>query len=236
MAKQLLVMSVFGLLGACQYESRALVDIPIEASGASEREWTLDGGGLLAIDEASVTFSDLRLEEPPAADLASLLRSAPLGLWGAAPAYAHPGHDYPGDVAGELLGTFTVDLLAPAQALGAAPCYEGAYSTGRVTLSGTALHIAGSYTSPEGETVPLLLDVDVDQDIIGIPFDAEIAAESPPGAIVVRFDLRRALQFTDWSLPESDGDGEITMADSPYGNTVLFGAVSTPTWSLSTAL
>lgn len=218
----------FGLSG-CALEDRFLLEVPVVAGGTGIRQLDAGDGATIALDEASVTFSDLRLEEPPTEGMASLLsRLSPIQA-----AWAHPGHDYPGDVAGELLGTFTVDLLGEDQPLGLAPCYEGEYATGRIGLSGTVAVLAGVYRDGAGAERSFRFEVEADQAITAIPFDEIVSASAPPERLELRFDLWSALKFTDWSVPDADGDALLTMADPPYDNTVRFGVVATPTWSLS---
>lgn len=195
---------VLVVMEGCTLGSRSALGVPVVAGAAGDAPpgvtWT----------EATITFSDLRLEEPPQA-------TASWGLVQAA--YAHPGHDYPGDVAGELLGTFTVDLLAPDVTLGTADCYTGAYATGRVALTGTAAVLAG-----DRDGAPFRFEIAADQEIVGIPFEVTLSGDAPPEAIALRFDPAAALSFTDWDAPET------------WQNTVTFGVVATPTWSLETVL
>lgn len=190
-------------VSGCTVADRALVEIPVRVGGTG----ALPPG--VTLTEATVTFSDLRLEEPPAST-AWLER-----LSGVSAAYAHPGHDYPGDVAGELLGTFTVDLLAADASLGVAPCYEGTFATGRVAVAGTVAVLAG-----EHDGASFRFEVAAEQEIIGIPFAVTLDDAAPWSSIDLRFDPARALSFVDWGAPEE------------WNNEALFGVVATPTWSL----
>lgn len=220
---------LFLALVGCVIDDRLPLDVPIVAGGTGIVTLPSADGGTVTLESAAITFTDLRLEEPAGTDLASVLTAiSPFGT-----AYAHPGHDYPGDVAGELLGTFTVDLLGPDAELGLAGCYEGAFSTGRVSVSGTVAVLAGSHTDAAGGVRPFRFAVEADEDIIGIPFEALLVAGNPPDHVALRFDLANALRFVDWSAPDTDGDGVLTVADDVYGNTALFGVVATPTWSLT---
>jgi hypothetical protein len=215
-------------LGAGCVEPRVTIDVPIVGGGTGVVELATVDGGAVTFDEVQVTFADLRLEEPAESSVASALRAlSPIQA-----AYAHPGHDYPGDVAGELLGTFTVDVLAPDSELGVARCYEGAYATGRVTLAGAVAAISGTYTSAAGDAWPFRFEVDADQEIAGIPFEATMSAGDPPTSVDVRFDLHGALSHVDWTAPDTDADGALTNADETYSNTVRFGVVATPSWTL----
>ena len=213
----------------CAIDDRSAVDVPVVAGGTGVGTLVAADGGTVTLEAAEVTFVDLRLEEPPDADPVAVLSA--FSLFGTA--YAHPGHDYPGDVAGELLGTFTVDLLAPDAELGLARCYEGSFSTGRVTVSGTVATVAGQHRDASGTARPFRFEVTADDDIVGIPFEALLLAGNPPEHVALRFDLAHALAFVDWSAPDTDGDGVLTVADDVYGNTVRFGVLATPTWSLA---
>lgn len=213
-------------IAGCAIDDRLQLDVPIRAGGTGVTTLAAVDGGSVTLDEATVTFADVRLEEPAQTDVVAILTG-----YGAA--WAHPGHDYPGDVAGELLGTFTVDLLAPETELGLAACYEGEYATGRVSVSGTVAVLAGVHTDGAGLARPFRFEVPADEDVIGIPFDAHLVAGNPPEAVVLRFDPKSALAFVDWTEVDSDGDGVLTVADETYGNTALFGVVATPSWSLT---
>lgn len=215
------------VLVGCGIDDRALLAVPVVAGGAEDQLGATDGGTIV-LDEAHVTFADLRLEEPPETDVASLLlRLSPIQA-----AHAHPGHDYPGAVGGELLGTYDLDLLGGERELGGAAMYEGAYATGRVTLAGSCAAIGGVHRAPDGTERTFRFEIAADQDVIGIPFEAEIDAERAPERIEVRFDPEEALAFVDWTVADADGDGVLTAADGTYGNTVTFGVVATPSWTL----
>ncbi len=210
-------------LCGCAIDDRLLVQVPVVAGGAEEASFEATDGGTVTLDAATVTFADLRLEEPASTDTLAALYALIVPV-----AQAHPGHDYPGDVAGELLGSFTVDLLAPDAEIGVASCYEGAYATGRVRLASVSL--SGVHTDPAGVETPFAFDLALDQDIIGIPFATTLSAAGPPAAIDVRFDPAVALAHVDWTASRA---GDIaTTDDEIYGNTVRFGVLATPAWAL----
>ena len=106
---------------------RALMEVPVSLLASGSQVET-DEGVAITLDTASATISDLRFEAP----------AATAWRWsGWSPiraARAHPGHDFAGDVAGELVGTWTVDLLGDDLELGNAACYEGTYASARLTL------------------------------------------------------------------------------------------------------
>jgi hypothetical protein len=217
-------------LVACEIEERLPIELPVVAGGTEVSSLATADGGTVELETATVTFTDLRLEEPAweTTTAALIRRFDPI-----ATAMAHPGHDQAGDVAAELLGTFTVDLLADDTVLGTARGYEGTYATGRVHLSGVVAELTGTFTSASGEARPFAFTVAADQDVVGIPFDETLRAASPPAEVDLRFDTAHALSFVDWTEPDGDGDGTLTMADGTFGNTTTFGVVSTPSWSLT---
>jgi hypothetical protein len=217
------------LATGCGFETRVELEVPVRAGSAGDGAAFEAGGGAVTLSEATITFADLRLEEPPETDVAAILQAlSPISV-----AHAHPGHDFPGAVGCELLGSYTVDLLAEASEIGAGLCYSGAYATGRVALSGAAAVLAGTWDDGAGDVRPFRFEVPADQEIVGIPFEVTIDPEAPPEAIALAFDPALALAFVDWADPDSDGDGVLTLADDPWVHTVAFGVVSTPSWSLA---
>ena len=60
-----------------------------------------------------------------------------------------------------------------------------------------------------------------------------MSADSPPAGLVLTIDLAHALSFVDWRTADADGDATLTTADGALANTVLFGVVATPTWTLT---
>jgi hypothetical protein len=138
-----------------------------------------------------------------------------------------------GDVAGELVGTWTLDLLGAPTELGSASCYEGTYATGRVNVEPSpAVTLEGVATTSTGD-VAFRFVVEPEQEITGIPFEAELDADAPPSGLMLGVDLAHALSFVDWTTPDADGDGALTEADGALANTVLFGVVATPTFTLT---
>jgi hypothetical protein len=213
-------MSALLLLLACA-EDRALLSVPVhfEAAAASVQ---VDAPVEIQLTTATLSLGGLLFEGP--AQTAARW-SFPL----VSRAWAHPGHDFAGDVAGELAGSWTLDLLADAE-LGDARCYEGDYATARLTLA----------PSPETilEGTARVADVDrafrfvlaPDQEVTGIPFETTMSAAEPPDGLSLTVDLAHALSYADWSTEDTDGDGLLTTADGAFGNTVLFGILSTPTF------
>lgn len=218
-------LATHALLAGCA-DDRALLPVPVTVTPSAAEVQPAEGV-TATLTAASMTLTDLRLEAP-----AETARRGPI-LPFISPALAHPGHDFAGDVAGELVGTWTLDLLAGPTALGSASCYEGSYATGRVgILPSPSVLLEGTATTLAGE-VAFRFTLEPDQEITGIPFAVELDADAPPAGITLGVDLGHALSFVDWATPDGDGDGLLTEADGVLANTVLFGVVATPTFTLA---
>jgi len=218
-------VALLALLVGCA-EDRALLTIPVRVAPSSGEVQPADGV-TATLSAASMTLSDLRLEAP--AETARTWRIPAL----VSTAVAHPGHDFSGDVAGELVGTWTLDLLGAPTELGSASCYEGSYETGRVRVAPSpAVLLEGSATTDAG-AVAFRFTVEPDQEITGIPFEVALDADTPPSGITLGVDLAYALSSVDWTTPDGDGDGVLTEADGALANTVTFGVVATPTFTLT---
>lgn len=213
------------LLTGCA-EDRVLLSIPVHVlPSASTAE--LDDGVTVELTAASLTLSDLRLEGPAQ----TAARHRPWSL--VSTAHAHPGHDFAGEVAGELTGTWTVDLLGEQTLLGDASCYDGEVATARVRLDpDPGVRLEGTATV-DGEVRPFAFAVAPDQEVTGIAFAATLDADAVPAGVAVSVDLAHALSFVDWTTPDGDGDGLLTVGDGELENTVLFGIVSSPSYSLT---
>jgi hypothetical protein len=207
-------------------EDRTLLSVPVHLS-PSPTTLALADGVTIELTTASLTLSDLRLEAP--AETASVRRS-----WSLIPtAHAHPGHDFAGEVAGELTGTWAIDLLGEDTPLGEAACYDGAYATARLHLLPEPVAVLEGTATVDGQARPFSFAVAPDQEITGLPFEATLDADAPPAGIALSVDLAHALSFVDWTTPDDDGDDLLTTADGELDNTVLFGVVSSPTFSVS---
>ena len=211
------------LLLACGAADRALLTVPVTFAGVAPDVAPAEGV-TLTLTEASVTLSDLRMENPAQTALRVPFISA---------AYAHPGHDFAGGLAGELTGTWTLDLLGEDVPLGDASCYEGDYATARVSASPDPLTVLAGTATVDGTVTAFRFEVAPDQEITGLSFQTTMSADSPPAGLVLTIDLAQALSFVDWRTADADGDATLTTADGALANTVLFGVVATPTWTLT---
>lgn len=212
------------VLGACASETRRSLAVPVEASGG-EATFTAAGDVAVTLEVATVLVADLRLEAP--AEEARALR-----LPGVRAAHAHPGHDFSGETTCELLGTWTVDLLAGTAVLGEATCLEGPLATGRVLLSGApAVTLAGT-AEVAGVPQAFRFEVALDEEVTGLVVEGDLDPDAPPVAILLQADPATMLSWADWTTADDDADGRLTLADGLLANTVPFGAVSTASWSL----
>jgi hypothetical protein len=205
---------------------RVTVDVPVQFVPGSSLVTPAEGVEL-RLTEAEWTLSDLRLESPATTawrrPWPSLIPTA----------YAHPGHDFTGGVSGELLGTWTLDLLGDAVDLGAARMLDGPYATARLHLDAAPVLRLSGEADVDGSPMPFTFELAHQQEITGIPFDADVDPDAPPSALVLGVDLAHALSFVDWRT-EPGEDGVLTLADGAVENTLTFGVVSAPTWTLTT--
>ena len=211
------------LLAACATTDRALLTVPVTLRGAAAEVTPVDCVSV-TLTEATVTLSDVRMEGYPQ----TAFRWSPIPV-----AHAHPGHDFAGDVAGELTGTWTVDLLGGDTILGDAACYEGDYATGRISLLPDRATVLAGTATVDGMATPFRFEVAPDQEITGLSFETTISASAPPSGVHLSADLAHALSFVDWRTADADGDATLTTADGALANTVVFGVVATPTWTLA---
>lgn len=210
------VLAALLALGACAPESRESLWVPVQAAGLDGPVFTGSDDVEVQLEEAWVALSDLRLEAPSSA------------------AAKHPGHDFSGATSCELLGSWELDLLGGALDLGDAACLDGELATGRVVLSATpGLRLAGVATLSDDSERPFAFELDLDDEITGIPVEAFLDAAAPPAGLQLGVSPVTMLSFVDWSSEDSDGDDLLTTADDLLGNTVPFGAVSTNSFSLA---
>ncbi|MEL6348518.1 MAG: hypothetical protein AAFV53_35755 [Myxococcota bacterium] len=215
------------LLSGCAAD-RAQLSVPIVMTGSNETV-TPTPQVSVRLTAAELVIGDLRFESPP--EVARRWRPSLLSI-----GHAHPGHDFSGDVDGELLGEWSIDLLALSEPmrLGEASFYEGDYESARLELPDGGAVLLEGYATVEGldTTRSFRFALLPEQSITGIPFITTVDADTPPQQVSLSIDLGHALSFIDWAAPD-DGDGLLTEADDDgvVGNAALFGAVSTPTYS-----
>lgn len=131
-------LSMLLLLSACSLDGRAFFELPVTLSTDAVEDEAIE------LTEATLGFSDLRLRHHDQ-----------FALNWIPTAYAHPGHEAAGDVVGELLGTWSIDLLDGPTELGVASAIEGPVSWADATLAGPALTLAGTR---HGEPFDVVLD------------------------------------------------------------------------------
>jgi len=209
-------MIVFWLV-ACLVD-RAMVQVPVVHQGG-EGSFETEDGIAIELEEAVFQVADFRFEGP--ANESAWLPSLSTNAW------AHPGHGFAGQVGGELLGNFTLDLLDDHE-LAVADCFEGTYATGRFDLRGE-VRLSGQ-ARVDGSWRPFHFVYEADESIRNVPFEGEIAPGEHSASLAI--DLQHALSFVDWHTPD-DGDGVLTLEDGALANTLPFGVQSTATYTLS---
>ncbi|MFM7204882.1 MAG: hypothetical protein ACKO6N_29260 [Myxococcota bacterium] len=218
---------------ACVEESPVLLSIPVIFQPLEQTPLLLADGSSLELQEARLTLADLRLERPVENQA---LRWNPLQP---ALALAHPGHEFSGNVAGELLGTYTLDLLGEPTTLGQAQLYTGQFATAQLHLPGETqgpiLTLVG-VREYEGKSLPVTLALSLEYEVHGIPFEQEILPDSQAAHLKLELDLAHMLSFLDWSAGDENQDGVLTLDDPSVYNPLVFGVSATPsyriTWSI----
>ncbi len=219
-----LTLAAFAL--ACAPEQRATVMLPVSAQGGDGGTFVLGDEVELVLEEAWITFGDLRLEEPHEVSWRS--RLAPIGS-----AWAHPGHDFSGDTVGELLGGWTLDLLGEPLELGEATCLEGSFATARFAIAGSpAAFFAGVATLADGSGLDFELELELDDEITGVPIGLELDAQAPPAGLALQAFPSTMLSFIQWSTPDEDGDPTLTTAEGTVLEELRFGVMSTASYGL----
>lgn len=212
---------MFALLLLACVGGRALLSVPAQLN-PGEAELNLGDGVTLTLEEATVSVDALRIDGP----------TAVAGLPWVRAAYAHPGHGGSGEVMGELLGPWSLDLLGEGAALGEALIYEGEAASARLSLGATPGARLRGVAEVDGEARDFDLAFTESIEITEIPFSHVIEAEAPPEALTLSADLAHALSFVDWRAPDEDGDDLLTEADGATAETLTFGLSATPTWTL----
>ncbi len=215
--------SAVALAAACAVApGRGELQATVVAVPVSETTWQDADGNLFELQHASIALENLYLHERGNTRAASW---SPMGLF-VGTAYAHPGHDDSGDVAGELLGSWPIDLLGGETELGQAILFEGALASATLGLADAAVVLQGAVTDPSGTVRPFDFEVWPSQDLTGLPFDAAFSATERP-TLHVEVDAAWILSFVDWQADDTDGDGVLTEADADLEALVLFGVHST---------
>lgn len=207
-------------LPACVGDTRALFDAPVTARadwGGAPGTCTFDDGTAASFSTATLTLSHLRFEAPAEE----------------AERPAHPGHNNFGEIIGELLGTYTVDLLSDEILLGTGAFYAGDYATARLWIpaeeGGVGFTLTGE-TSGTAGVWPVELALPLQHEVSGVPF--EVALDAAPPAVRLRFAPCEALSWVEWT--DQDGNGRLDGSDATFTNTVAYGVLSNLSYSLDT--
>ena len=220
-----------GILTGCIAESnRVLVSIPVLAgSNLEDTSLTLSTGEILQLSTSTITLSNLRMQVP-ADPVERLVHTGKT---------QHPGHNNSGDVAGELLGTWVVDLLGDPITLGDASVYTGSFATASLELPGDestgiplVITLGGDLVRSDGNTVPFVFEASRSYNVQGIGFEVEVTEDAVPSQLNLTLDMDHMISYVDWTQTDTDGDGKLTLADGDLYNTFMFGVESTPTYQL----
>lgn len=182
------------VLIACQPAQEApRVELPLLTDAAGIEAVVTDLGYEVTFTGARLVVRDF--EFATAGELHAT--TAPSRFWDVIvrPAWAHPGHYEGGEVIGEARGRFVVDWLgAPGEELGTATLIVGTYTSVNFTfalgaeddgldaddaLLGHTAHFTGAASKDDQEIAfDIRLDSPEDRVLVGVPFEAEIAADS----------------------------------------------------------
>lgn len=188
------------MLAGCAPSEAPRVELPVlvDRSGLSiavtDLGWTIEfeQTRLALADLRFTTSGEIHMEQRPSAGAQLLSRLSDVWMRSA---HAHPGHLQGGAVIGELPGTFVVDFRnEDGRELGLATLIVGDYTAldFRLARAGadevdesdplfghTAL-LAGTATGSDGTIVAftVVIDSPLDREIVGVPFDAEVAEDS----------------------------------------------------------
>lgn len=189
----LVIVATAGI-GCASGAEPARVALPVLVDGSGMGPTQSDLGYEVRLSEARLVVQDLVFA------VAGELHARPVWqrVWSTLvpSAHAHPGHYQGGSVTGELQGRFILDFLAGgAAALGVAELLVGSYDSagfvfgrGRVEeglapgdpLLGHTAWLAGE-AARDGLIFPfsITLDAPEDRQLVGAPFDVEVAEASP---------------------------------------------------------
>lgn len=227
---QALLILLLSLPLSCVGESPTLMQVPVIFQPLTGSQLLLPDGSTLELSEARLRLADLRLERPVESQAWHWNPLKP------AQAQAHPGHEFSGNVAGELLGTYTLDLLGEPVTLGQAQLYTGTFATAQLHLPGDSqgevLWLKGTHQTLEGLLLPVELSLSLEYEVHGIAFEYELAETAQESSLNLSLDVAHMLSFLDWSIGDEDGDGRLTLSDPSVYNPLVFGVSATPSYQL----
>ncbi len=199
------------MLLAC-ISDRGVVEVPVHAVPSAQGSFQA-GGADVQLEWATLRLQDVGFEEPDSLSLLHLLN--PISA-----AHAHPGHELDGDLAGEILGTWTLDLLGEPVLLGSAQLFEGDLATAHFDLH--QVELRGTATL-DGTATPFTWTLDFDEEVAGIDAPLSIDADAPPASLCLSIDTAGLLSRAAWNEEPA-----------VLENTLRFGALSTANYTLET--
>ncbi len=220
-------------------DETAQVTLPVKATGSGLETVTNTEGWEVTLSEFKLAISDIEFTiggETHASNESGLSRMlAPF-------AFAHPGHYAGGEVTGELLGNFVLDLMENSQALGdgtlLALDYNGVNLHFRVAdesddiagddpLLGHSAYIEGIATKEDVEiSFVAMVDVEEGTEMVGAPFNVTLNEESE-GTIeleVVTLDPSEGdtlFDGLDFGALDEDGDGSVLIESGDSAHNIF---------------
>lgn len=228
------------LVTACSpSQEAARVELDVALDDVALELTTNDFGWTVEVTEVRIAVTDVQFTI--LGEMHGEIAWLPSWLLGRA--WAHPGHYAGGDVTGEMVGNFVFDWLEePGKPLGTAQMLTGVYHGVNFTfraadagdnlaaddpLLGHAAHIAG-VASKDGEDVAFTaqLDIDAGAQLVGAPFDDEIA-KAHQDTIFLQFftqdhvDDVSLFDGLDFAALDEDADGKLAIAPGDGSHNVL---------------
>lgn len=168
------------------------MQLPVVIDASRVEPVQTDLGYLVTMTRARAAIRDIEFSiEGEEHEISAL---AHVWNWLVPSAYAHPGHSAGGEVTGELRGSFIIDWMDAEEALGTASLLTGAYHGANFVFRHAGAEDGLSEDDPllghtfavglevsrgeESWQVDVVLDLDEDTALIGVPFDHEVTKSS----------------------------------------------------------
>lgn len=224
---------VLGLSGCSAPQEAVRVELSVALDAGAIKAVTNDLGYEVELTEARMMVQDLTFAIAGEAHQEALLHKT--YQWLVPDAYAHPGHYQGGDITGELTGRFLLDWLPGQRApleLGRASLLVGTYKSAnfvfeRATeqdlsdkddelLGHTMIFRGTASKAKEQFTFLALIDSPEDRQLVGLPFEDEVTADSDE---VIHFMLEphdrlagdTMFDGLDFKALDEDSDGAVRL-------------------------
>lgn len=231
------------LLAGCSPVEAPRVELPVLVDGSGLHTDVTDLGWTVELEQARLALADLRFTT--AGEVHSDDRRGGV-VWNVlarlsnawiSTAHAHPGHYQGGEIIGELPGTYVVDFAGEdGRELGLATMLVGEYQSldfrlARASadevdaddplLGHTALLVGTATSNDVTVAFTLVIDSPLDRDIVGVPFEVEVAEDST-FAIGLRMlttdpfeddHLFDGIDFAQLDAADGAADGNLLLVD-----------------------